>query len=84
MISLLKRFSHLLLFNFFGLQVVIFQNPLHMVVSQLICYDRVCSKYEDFLFRGSIRVSKLLKQGYSSRKLFGNSMDGRHTDLFTN
>ena len=32
-------------------------------VSQLICYAPVCSKYEDFLFRGYIRVSKLLKQG---------------------
>ena len=35
-------------------------------VSQLIRYARICSKYEDFLFRGSILVSKLLKQGYSS------------------
>ena len=26
-------------------------------VSQLIRYARVCSKYEDFLFRGSILVS---------------------------
>ena len=36
-----------------------------------------CSKYEDFLFTGSILVSKLLKQWYSSRKirlLFGNYM----------
>ena len=38
-------------------------------VSHLIRYARVCLKYEDFLFRGSILVSKLLKQGYSSRKL---------------
>ena len=37
-------------------------------VSQLIHYARVCLQYEDFLFRGSILVSKLLKQGYSSRK----------------
>ena len=36
---------------------VIFQNPLHMV--QLIRYARVCSKYEDFLFRGSIMVCSL-------------------------
>ena len=39
-------------------------------VSQLICYVRVCSKYEDFLFTGSILVSKLLKQGYSSQTTF--------------
>ena len=29
----------------------------------------VCSKYEDFLLRGFILVSKLLNQGYSSWKL---------------
>ena len=29
-----------------------------------IRYVRVCSKYEDFLFRGYILFSKLLKQGY--------------------
>ena len=52
-------------------------------VSQLIRYARVCSKYEDFLLRGSILVSKLLKQGYSSRKLQTTyrKLYGRHTDL---
>ena len=34
----------------------------------------VCSKYEDFLFRGSILISKLLKTTF--RKFYG-----RHTDL---
>ena len=50
-------------------------------VSQLIRYARVCSKYEDFLFRGSIRVSKLLKQGYSARKFQTTfrKLCGRHT-----
>ena len=38
-------------------------------VSQLIRYARVCSKYKDFLFNNSILISKLLKQGYYSRKL---------------
>ena len=38
-------------------------------VSQLISYAQVCSKYDDFLFRGYILVSQLLKQGYYSRKL---------------
>ena len=54
-------------------------------VSQLIRYARVCSKYmyEDFLFRGSILVSKLLKQGYSSRKLqiIFRKFYVRHIDL---
>ena len=52
-------------------------------VSPLIRYARVCSKYEDFLFRGSILVSKLLKQGYSSQKLQTTfrKFYGRHTDL---
>ena len=46
------------------------ESPAYGVfASQLIRYARVCSKYEDFLFRWSILVSKLLKQGYSSRKL---------------
>ena len=38
-------------------------------LSQLMCYARVCSKYDDFLFRESIPVSKLFEQGYSSQKL---------------
>ena len=51
-------------------------------VSQLIRYARVGSKYKDFLFRVSILVSKLLKQGYSSRTTFRKLyMYGRHTDL---
>ena len=50
-------------------------------VSQLIRYARVCSKYEDFRFRGSILVS--LKQGYSSRKLLTTfwKLYARHTDI---
>ena len=52
-------------------------------VSQLIHYAQVCLKYEDFLFRGSSLLSKLLKQGYSSRKLQNTfrKFYGRHTDL---
>ena len=49
-------------------------------VSQLIRYARVGSKYEDFLFRGTIRVSKLLKQGYFLRTTF-RKFYGHHTDL---
>ena len=43
-------------------------------VSQLIRYARVGSKYEDFLFRGSILVSKLLKRDIPHGLHFGNSM----------
>ena len=59
------------------------ESPAYGVfVSQLIRYARVCSKY-DFLFRGSILVSKLLKQGYSSQRLQTTfrKFYGRHTDL---
>ena len=63
------------------------QNPVHMVFLfhsryVMACYAQVCSKYEDFLFRGYI-VPKLLKQGYASRKLHSTfrKLYGRHTDL---
>ena len=56
--------------NFPYLSSNIPESPAYGVfVSHLIRYPRVCSKYEDFLFRGYILVSKLLKQGYSARKL---------------
>ena len=46
------------------------ESPAYGVfASQLIRYARVCSKYEDFLFRGSTLVSKLLRQGYSNFRL---------------
>ena len=46
-------------------------------------YSRVCSKYEDFLFRTFILVSNLLKQEYSSRKLQNTFRQfyGCHTDI---
>ena len=58
-------------------------NAYGVLVSQLICYARVCSKYEDFLFKGSILVTKLLKQGYSSckRQTTIRKFHGRHTYL---
>ena len=71
--------------NFPYLSSDIPESPAYGVfVSQLIRYARVCSKYEDFLFRGSIPISKLLKQGYSSRNSFQTTFRkfyGRHTDL---
>ena len=42
---------------------------LPMVVILWRNYQRTCAQYEDFLFRGSIMVSMLLKQGYSSEIL---------------
>ena len=59
------------------------ESPAYGVfVSQLIRYARVCSKYEDFLFRGSVLVSKFLQQGYSSRKhqTTFRKFYGRHID----
>ena len=46
------------------------ESPAYGVfISQLIRYARVCSRYNDFLYRGSILTSKLLRQGYSVEKL---------------
>ena len=63
------------------------ESPAYGVfVSQLICYARICSKYEYFLLRGSILVSKSLKRDIlhgNFRLLFGNYMVVIQT-LFTN
>ena len=70
--------------NFPYLSSDIPESPAYGVfVSQLILYAQVCSKFEDFLFRGSILVSKLLKQRYSSHKLQTTlwKFYGRHTDI---
>ena len=59
------------------------ESPAYGVfISQLIRYVRVCSRY-DFLYRGSILTSKLLKQGYSVEKLKTafRKFYGRHSDL---
>ena len=70
-----------LIVNFPYLSSNIPESPAYGVfVSQLIRCARVGSKYEDFLFRGSILVSKLLKQGYSSQTTF-RKFYGHHTDL---
>ena len=60
------------------------ESPAYGVfVSQLIRYARIGLKFEYFLFRASILVSKLLKQGYSSKKLqtIFRKLYGRYTDL---
>ena len=70
--------------NFPYLSSNIPESPAYGVfVSKLIRYAWVCLKYEDFLCRGYILVSKLLKQGYSSRKLLTTfrKLYGRHADL---
>ena len=66
--------------NFPYLSSNIPESPAYGVfVSQLIRYARVCSKYEEFLLRGSILVS-VIKAGIflteTSRTFYG-----RHTDL---
>ena len=59
------------------------ESPAYGVfVSQLIRYAQVCSKYEDFLFRGSILVSKLLKQGSQKIQSTFRKFYDRHTNLF--
>ena len=66
------------------LSSIIPESPAYGVfVSQFIRYARVCSRNENFLLGGYILVSKLLKQGYSSRKLQTTfrKFYGRHTDL---
>ena len=82
MTSVMTLISHIV--NFPYLSSNIPESPAYGVfVSPLIRYARVCSKYEDFLFIGSILVSKLFKQGYSSRKLQTTfrKFYGRHTNL---
>ena len=60
------------------------ESPAYGVfIPQLIRYARVCSRYNDFLYIGSILTSKLLKQGYSVEKLKTafRKLYGRHSDL---
>ena len=45
-----------------------------VLVSQLMRYARVCSKYKDFLLRGSILVSKLLKQYHEGYILYSHDI----------
>ena len=62
------------------------ESPAYGVfVSQLFRYAQVCSKYEDFLFKESILVSKLLRTGifFTETSGDGNSMVVIQT-LFTN
>ena len=52
-------------------------------VSQLICYARACSNYQDFVERGKVLTTKLLSQGYQKTKLVATlkMFCGRHHDL---
>ena len=52
-------------------------------VSQLIRYSRASSEYQDFIYRGSQLVSKLLQQGYVLARLITTfkKFYGRHHDL---
>ena len=52
-------------------------------VSQLICYARACSNYQDYMVRGKVLTTKLLSQGYQKTKLVATPKKfcGRHHDL---
>ena len=52
-------------------------------VSQLISYARACSNYQDFMERGKVLTTKLLRQGYQKTKLVATlkKFCGRHHDL---
>ena len=52
-------------------------------VSQLICYSRACSNYQDFMERGKVLSAKLFSQGYQKIKLVAilKKFYGRHHDL---
>ena len=51
--------------------------------SQLICYARCCSNYNDFLLCHRALVTRLLSQGYRVNRLSNTfkKFYGRHTDL---
>ena len=60
------------------------ESPAYGVyISQLIRYSRACSSYHDFLVRGNLLTSKLLRQGYQSLKLkiAFKKFYGRHHEL---
>ena len=52
-------------------------------VSQLICYARACSSYQDFMECGKVLTTKLLSQGYQKSKLEATlkKFYERHHDL---
>ena len=52
-------------------------------ISQLICYARTCSNYQDFMEHGKVLTTKLLSQGYQKTKLVATlkKFYGRHHDL---
>ena len=54
-------------------------------ISQLIRYGRACSNYEDFLARAKILTTKLLNQGYNTRRLISAAKKfcGRYYDIFS-
>ena len=52
-------------------------------VSQLIRYARASSLYEDFIMRSQLLTSKLLKQGFTRKRLIATfkKFYGRHSVL---
>ena len=56
--------------NFLFLSSNIPSAPAYGVyVSQLICYARACSNYQDFIECGKVLTTKLLSRGYQKAKL---------------
>ena len=53
-------------------------------ISQLIRYARACSDYKDFRARCKILTSKLVKQGYDTRKriITAKKFCGRYFEIF--
>ena len=69
-------------FPFIGSNIPAF--PAYGVfVSQLICYARASSRYQDFIHRGCLLTNKLLGQGYLLPRLKTafKKFYGRHHDL---
>ena len=61
-------------------------SPVYGVyISQLICYARACSAYDQFLLRGSLLTKKLMSQGFQMSRLQAafRKFYGPPTILFT-
>ena len=54
-----------------------------LYVSQLVRYARACCKYQDFVDRGKLLISKLLAHGYRRAKLLSTvkRLFGKHHDF---
>ena len=44
-------------------------NVMHVVISQLVQYLRICCNYQNFAYRSKLLTTRLLRQGYVYQKL---------------